>query len=82
MDIEGIIAGDIHAWAEVAGVADAQAHAPHCPTCRCEAPVCDWCDQPVVVDAVDEIWRHKSGYYGCDKAPHNTYAQVNGSERP
>lgn len=25
-------------------------NAPHCPTCRCEAPVCDWCDQPVVVE--------------------------------
>lgn len=80
MDIEGIIAGDIHAWAEVAGVADAQAHAPHCATCRCDAPVCDWCDEPVV--KFEGRWKHKSGYWGCDKAPWDTYAQVNGSDRP
>ncbi len=36
MDIEGRLAS-----AEAAGVADAQAHRPHCPTCRCEQPVCD-----------------------------------------
>ena len=81
MNVEGIIAGDINAWAEVAGVADAQAHRPHCPTCRCNQPVCDFCDQPVVVDAEMGYWRHQNGLFGCD-VYHTTHAQVNGTDRP
>jgi hypothetical protein len=79
MDTQGIIAGDIHAWAEVAGVQDAQAHAPHCATCRCDAPVCDWCDEPVV--KCEGRWKHKSGYWGCNREPYNTFAQVDGKDR-
>ena len=80
MNVEGIIAGDINAWAEVAGMADAQAHRPHCPTCGCDGPVCDYCNQPVVVDAETGYWAHKSGLFSCDKG--FAHAQVNGSDRP
>jgi len=55
---------------------------PHCATCRCAQPVCDWCDKPVVIDAACGDWKHRSGYYRCSKEPWNLTAQVNGSDRP
>jgi hypothetical protein len=84
MNVEGIIAGDINAWAEVAGMADAQAHRPHCPTCGCNGPLCDYCDQCVMVTlnyAGDPVWVHRNGLFSCDLVSNN-YAQVNGSDRP
>jgi hypothetical protein len=77
MDTQGIIAGDIHAWAEVAGVQDALAHAPHCATCRCDAPVCDHCGKPVFMTGALG-WQHADGFYGCDLSPYITRAEVNG----
>ncbi|MDA8385402.1 MAG: hypothetical protein M0Z88_03975 [Actinomycetota bacterium] len=44
-------------------------------------PVCDWCDEPVVL--TDSGWCHKSdGLYGCGRKPFNTSAQVHGLHRP
>jgi hypothetical protein len=54
---------------------------PHCPTCQCTGPVCDYCDRPVVVDAETGYWAHKSGLFSCNVYD-TTHAQVNGSDRP
>ena len=67
----------VHAWADgyQAGLAAAAKAAEPAP------PVCDWCDEPVVL--TDSGWCHKSdGLYGCGRKPFNTSAQVHGLHRP
>jgi len=43
-------------------------------------PVCDWCEQPVVL-VEGRKWCHADGFYGCSpERLWGRYAQVSGSE--